>query len=1706
MTLNLTLLNDGVASQRVTLPQGKAFRLQAVAGNRYVITQGAEKTAAGPEHLLLKRKGKNLEIRQPGEDEPQLIIVDYYDLPGDVMGLDASGALHEYIHAADASIDADAFTDDQSAVMIMSRSSQGPVSAYSPLGDNGFLKAMAAFAGLLALGGGVLALQNQHSGKESPIPAPTIVQGHDERGGESASLQHGAVTGNAQPDISGQGSAPGNLIHIYSNGECLGSGVVAEDGSWKIKPLAMAEGRHQLTAVESTPQGKISAASVHFELHIDLTPPAVSLDNLADNVGSLTGDIPSGGLTNDTQPWLSGRSEPGAKIEITINGTVVGTAITDADGNWRFRTPVMEEGAQRISVTATDAVGNTSKPTADYRVEVDTQIAKPTISSITDAVDGGVTGAIANDGTGLTNDARPVLSGKVEAGSLITIYDGSTAIHSFVSTTSTWTWQFPADSGFSDGEHVLRVKAVDKAGNTSVLSDPFTINVDTQIAQPTISSIVDGVAGGVTGAITNDGTGLTNDNRPVLRGTTEAGSLITIFDGTTAIHSFVSTTSDWTWQYPTTGRFSDGEHVLRVQAVDKAGNTSVLSDSFTINVDTQVAQPTISSIVDGVAGGVTGAITNDGTGLTNDARPVLSGKVEAGSLITIYDGSTAIHSFVSTTSTWTWQFPTNGQFSDGEHVLRVKAVDKAGNTSVLSDPFTINVDTQIAQPTISSIVDGVAGGVTGAITNDGTGLTNDNRPVLRGTTEAGSLITIFDGTTAIHSFVSTTSDWTWQYPTTGRFSDGEHVLRVQAVDKAGNTSVLSDSFTINVDTQVAQPTISSIVDGVAGGVTGAITNDGTGLTNDNRPVLRGTTEAGSLITIYDGSTAIHSFVSTTSDWTWQYPTTGRFIDGEHVLRVQAVDKAGNTSVLSDPFTINVDTQIAQPTIASVTDAVAGGVTGAIANDGTGLTNDNRPRLSGTVEPGSLITIYDGTTAIHSFVSTTSDWTWQYPTTARFIDGEHVLRVQAVDKAGNTSVLSDPFTINVDTQIAQPSISSIVDTVAGGVTGAITNDGTGLTNDNRPVLNGTVEPGSTITIYDGNTLIHSFVVSGSTWTWQYPTTGRFSDGEHVLRVQAVDKAGNTSVLSDPFTINVDTQVAQPTISSIVDAVAGGVTGAITNDGTGLTNDNRPVLSGTVEPGSLITIYDGSTAIHSFVSTTSDWTWQYPTTTRFGDGEHVLRVQAIDKAGNTSTLSDPFTINVDTQIAQPTITSVTDTVAGGVTGALPNDGTGLTNDARPVLRGTTEAGSLITIYDGATAIHSFVSTTSDWTWQYPTTKRFSDSEHVLRVQAVDKAGNISALSDPFTINVDTSEPVAPVITIGSDNVGALTEAIFKGRITDDTTPTFSGTAEPNSVVYLYDNDNFLGSFQADGTGAWSWTLPELMPGLHNLTAYSRDAAGNKSAISEPYDFKLGTVWDFNDGTFNGWTILGNYTRPNDTFVRATAGGGYQLEFITASSTVDYGGDVMNLQINVQAGETYDFNFILSRITSYALINPAQLALTVDGVPVSSYYTVSSTPQKVEGSWVATTTGTVTLAINNRVSTGNGNDFWIDDIAIALHKEAEPSPAVSSLADAPAIASSEAAHQIDMNEQNLSTLSLNLQDVLSGGESDLFINDGKIQLKVIGEAGRELTLSDLMPDGSDSGEWNSVGNVKVAGVEYQVFQHSNQSAELLVQMGIHTTLDNH
>jgi len=69
-----------------------------------------------------------------------------------------------------------------------------------------------------------------------------------------------------------------------------------------------------------------------------------------------------------------------------------------------------------------------------------------------------------------------------------------------------------------------------------------------------------------------------------------------------------------------------------------------------------------------------------------------------------------------------------------------------------------------------------------------------------------------------------------------------------------------------------------------------------------------------------------------------------------------------------------------------------------------------------------------------------------------------------------------------------------------------------------------------------------------------------------------------------------------------------------------------------------------------------------------------------------------------------------------------------------------------------------------------------------------------------------------------------------ITNDSTPTFVGTAQPDSTVELFANGSSLGTTQADATGAWSLTTT-LTQGVHTITATATDVAGNVSDPSLP-----------------------------------------------------------------------------------------------------------------------------------------------------------------------------------------------------------------------------------------------------------------------------------
>ena len=247
----------------------------------------------------------------------------------------------------------------------------------------------------------------------------------------------------------------------------------------------------------------------------------------------------------------------------------------------------------------------------------------------------------------------------------------------------------------------------------SNLSFAFLANVNVV----TITEVIDDVAGGIdhgnikdNDVVVNGVTkkGLTNDSTPTFNGKADPNSVVELYDGTTKIGS---TTTDKFGNWSITPATPLGEGAHSITASSPASNAIKASDPATITVDTGT-KVTFDSVIDDVAGGVVNGnvkgndVTVEGKtlkGLTNDNTPTLSGKAEAGSTVEIFDGTNKIGQ-VEAKGDGSWKFEVSNPLSDGEHELKVKTTDKAGNTAEAA-PVTITVDTKIVDARVEFIED-----------------------------------------------------------------------------------------------------------------------------------------------------------------------------------------------------------------------------------------------------------------------------------------------------------------------------------------------------------------------------------------------------------------------------------------------------------------------------------------------------------------------------------------------------------------------------------------------------------------------------------------------------------------------------------------------------------------------------------------------------------------------------------------------------------------------------------------------------------------------------------------------------------------------------------------------------------------------------------------------------------------------------------------
>lgn len=212
------------------------------------------------------------------------------------------------------------------------------------------------------------------------------------------------------------------------------------------------------------------------------------------------------------------------------------------------------------------------------------------------------------------------------------------------------------------------------------------------------------------------------------------------------------------------------------------------------------------------------------------------------------------------------------------------------------------------------------------------------------------------------------------------------------------------------------------------------------------------------------------------------------------------------------------------------------------------------------------------------------------------EGQHTIKLIAADVAGNAANLD--FTFTFDTTLP---LTPTVDLLASSDSGFSNSDN--LTNDNTPTLGITAEAGSTVKLLRNGIEIGQ-AATNSSGLAEF-TLETLTDGTYNFTATATDAAGNTSNLSTPLTVNIDTTaptLPQFNLDPAFDSVP---------VGDGVTTFETVTLIGQTEPDKQITLVETGT------KTTSDQLGQFQLTNiALALGDNSFTVQAIDAAGNVS----------------------------------------------------------------------------------------------------------------------------------------------------------------------------------------------------------------------------------------------------------------------------------------------------------------------------------------------------------------------------------------------------------------------------------------------------------------------------------------------------------
>ncbi|MCR3816726.1 Ig-like domain-containing protein, partial [Pseudomonas aeruginosa] len=390
-------------------------------------------------------------------------------------------------------------------------------------------------------------------------------------------------------------------------------------------------------------------------------------------------------------------------------------------------------------------------------------------------------------------------------------------------------------------------------------------------------------------------------------------------------------------------------------------------------------------------------------------------------------------------------------------------------------------------------------------------------------------------------------------------------------------------------------------------------------------------------------------------------------DGKPDLTVIADANGNFTAPLNPPLTNGETVTVI------VTDPAGNSSTPVTAEapdfpDAPQVNASNGSVLSGTAEAGVTIVITDGNGNPIGQTSADANGNWSFTPGSQLPDGT-VVNVVARDAAGNSS----------------PATSITVDGVAPSAPVVEPSNGS--------ELSGTAEPGSSVTLTDGNGNPIGQTTADANGNWSFTPSTPLPDGT-VVNVVARDAAGNSS----------------PPASVTVDAVAPAT--PVVNPSNGTT------LSGTAEPGATVTLTDGNGNPIGQVTADGSGNWSFTPGTPLANGT-VVNATASDPTGNTSA---------------PASTTV-DSVAPAAPVVNPSNGAEIS--------GTAEPGATVTLTDGSGNPIGQVTADGSGNWSFTPSTPLADGT-VVNATATDPAGNTGGQG---STTVDAIAPATPTVNLSN-----------------------------------------------------------------------------------------------------------------------------------------------------------------------------------------------------------------------------------------------------------------------------------------------------------------------------------------------------------------------